>query len=100
MGAVFGGRYRVRTWVGLADGFTDRARYCPDLGEHPPETRFRHAFDMMAPYEPHSLAAWQLVHRSCRGSGQGADSYSAGTRGAPTRGGPIGDLQCLCSRTP
>ena len=23
--------------------FTDRGRYCPDLREHPPETRFRHA---------------------------------------------------------
>ena len=37
--------------------FTDPARYCPDLGQHPSEPRFRHAFDMLAPrYEPHSLA--------------------------------------------
>ena len=28
---ISGGRSRVRTWVGLADGFTDISQTCPDL---------------------------------------------------------------------
>jgi hypothetical protein len=54
----------------VAGDFTDPARGLPDLGEHQGNPPLWHAFDMMAPYEPHSLAAWQLVHRSCRGPGR------------------------------
>jgi hypothetical protein len=78
--------------------FTDRGRYCPDLREYPPGTRFRHALDMVAPYGPHSLAVWQLVHRSCRGPGGARTRTPRGARDAHTRGGPIGDPQCPCSR--
>jgi hypothetical protein len=57
--------------------FTDRGRYCPDLGERQSNASFWHAFDMMAWHEPHPLAVWQLVHRSCRGPGR-ADSHAVG----------------------
>jgi hypothetical protein len=44
--------------------FTDRGRYCPYLGERHSNASFWHAFDMTAPYEPHTLAVWQLARRS------------------------------------
>jgi hypothetical protein len=66
--------------------FTDRVRYCPDLGEHHSNAPFWHVFDTMAPYGPHSLAAWQLVYRSCPGT-YGRTRMPPGTGSVHVRSG-------------
>jgi hypothetical protein len=71
----------------VAGDFTDRAQYCPDLGERGRPMPFWHAFDMTAPYEPHSIAAWQLAHRSCRVRAGRGLMLCGVTRGTHTRGG-------------
>jgi hypothetical protein len=45
--AVSGGRSRIRTWEDCRPlFFTDRCRYCAELGEHRSKAPLWHAFDM------------------------------------------------------